>query len=53
MAYRIPFNKPRGRHRDEYIAQCLAEAKLSGDGRFTKQCQKLMQRQFSAPRTCC
>lgn len=49
MAYRIPFNKPYviGTEMD-YIAQSLAEAKLCGDGRFTKQCQELMQRQFAA-----
>lgn len=49
MAYRIPFNKPYvvGTEID-YIAQCLAEAKLSGDGRFTRQCQTLMQEKFSA-----
>lgn len=49
MAYRIPFNKPFvvGTELD-YIAQCLADAKLSGDGRFTKLCQELMQREFAA-----
>lgn len=49
MAYRIPFNKPHlvGTE-SEYLAQCLGEAKLSGDGRFTKQCQELMQQQFAA-----
>jgi len=49
MSYRIPFNKPHviGTELD-HIAQCLAEAKLSGDGRFTKECQALMQREFGA-----
>jgi dTDP-4-amino-4,6-dideoxygalactose transaminase len=49
MAYRIPFNKPHiiGTEMN-YIAQSFAEAKLCGDGRFSKQCQELMQRQFSA-----
>jgi dTDP-4-amino-4,6-dideoxygalactose transaminase len=49
MAYRIPFNKPHVVGTElQYIAECLAEAKLCGDGRFTKQCQELMQRQFAA-----
>lgn len=49
MAYRIPFNKPHVIGTEmNYIAQSLAEAKLCGDGRFSKQCQELMQRQFSA-----
>jgi dTDP-4-amino-4,6-dideoxygalactose transaminase len=49
MAYRIPFNKPHVIGTEiEYIAQCLGEAKLSGDGRFTKQCQQLLQEQFAA-----
>lgn len=49
MAYRIPFNKPFvvGTELD-YIAQCLDAAKLCGDGRFTKQCQELMQSEFGA-----
>lgn len=49
MAFRIPFNKPHVTGNEmSYIAQCLAEAKLSGDGRFTKQSQELMQRRFTA-----
>ena len=50
MTYRIPFNKPYVIGTEiGYIAQCLAEAKLSGDGRFTHQCHKLMQEGFRAP----
>lgn len=50
MTYRIPFNKPHPTQLElSYITRCLEEAKLSGDGRFTKQCQELMQRQFAAP----
>ncbi|WP_129640881.1 dTDP-4-amino-4,6-dideoxygalactose transaminase [Peristeroidobacter agariperforans] len=49
MAYRIPFNKPFVVGTElSYIGQCLEEAKLCGDGRFTKECQELMQREFSA-----
>lgn len=49
MAYRIPFNKPHLTGSElKYIEQCLAEGKLSGDGRFTQRCQRLMQEQFGA-----
>jgi dTDP-4-amino-4,6-dideoxygalactose transaminase len=49
MSYRIPFNKPLVLGTEiDHIAQCLAEGKLSGDGRFTKECQALMQQQFGA-----
>lgn len=49
MAYRIPFNKPYVVGTEiGYIAQCLAEGKLSGDGRFTLRCQALMRERFAA-----
>jgi len=49
MAYRIPFNKPHLTGRElEYVGQCLAGGKLSGDGRFTQRCQRYMQEQFGA-----
>ena len=50
MTYRIPFNRPYVIGTEiGYIAQCLAEAKLSGDGRFTQLCHKLIQERFGAP----
>jgi dTDP-4-amino-4,6-dideoxygalactose transaminase len=50
MTYRIPFNRPYVIGTEMgYIAQCLAEAKLSGDGRFTQLCHKLIQERFGAP----
>lgn len=49
MTYRIPFNKPHLTGSElGYIEQCLQSAKLSGDGQFTKQCQRLMQERFGA-----
>ncbi len=49
MTYRIPFNKPFviGRELD-YMAEAVAGGQISGDGRFSKQCQKLLEDQFSA-----
>ncbi|HKQ15424.1 MAG TPA: dTDP-4-amino-4,6-dideoxygalactose transaminase [Steroidobacteraceae bacterium] len=50
MTYRIPFNKPYVVGTElGYIAQCLAAAKLSGDGRFTQLCHQLLQESFRAP----
>ena len=50
MSYRIPFNKPYIVGTESaYIAECLAAAKLSGDGPFSRRCQSLMQDQFAAP----
>lgn len=49
MTYRIPFNKPLVTGDEmRYLAQCLDEGKLCGDGRFTRQSQELMQRRFAA-----
>ena len=49
MNYRIPFNKPYLVGTEgAYMAQCLADAKLSGDGPFSKRCHALMQEQFGA-----
>jgi dTDP-4-amino-4,6-dideoxygalactose transaminase len=50
MTYRIPFNKPYVIGTEiGYITQCLAAAKLSGDGPFTQLCHKLLQESFRAP----
>lgn len=41
----IPFNRPYvGGGEADYIAQAMAERKLSGDGRFTKSSQALLER---------
>lgn len=51
MGYRIPFNRPHVIGTEAgYMAQCLEQGKLCGDGRFTMQCQELMQSAFAAPR---
>lgn len=51
MEYRIPFNKPFivGNELDN-IAQCLVAGHTGGDGRFTKQCQRLLEEKFEAGR---
>lgn len=49
MTYRIPFNKPYLVGTEStYMAQCLADARLSGDGPFSKHCHALMQEKFGA-----
>jgi len=50
MTYRIPFNRPYIVGTEiGYISQCLADAKLSGDGRFTQLCHKMIQERLRAP----
>ena len=47
--YRIPFNKPFTVGNElEYISQCIDGGQISGDGRFTKQCQRLLEEKFKA-----
>lgn len=45
----IPYSKPslEGRER-EYLLEALADAHLSGDGRFTKACHKALEAQTGA-----
>ena len=47
MDHIIPFNQPylSGKEQ-EYILAAVQENKLSGNGRFTKQCQKLLQDRY-------
>ncbi|MES2288361.1 MAG: dTDP-4-amino-4,6-dideoxygalactose transaminase [Pseudomonadota bacterium] len=48
-SYDIPFNRPYVSGREvEYIGQAIANRKLSGDGRFTKSCQALIERQLGS-----
>lgn len=51
MSTRIPFNKPtlRGKELD-YVAQAVASAHLSGDGRFTKACARILEEETGSAR---
>lgn len=51
MSIRIPFNKPtlRGRELD-YIAEAISLGHLSGDGRFTRDCERLLEEESGAGR---
>lgn len=51
MKYRIPFNKSYETGRElDYVADVLRNRGTSGDGRYSKECQELMQKVFSARR---
>jgi dTDP-4-amino-4,6-dideoxygalactose transaminase len=51
VSYRIPFNKPfLVGDEAELVARCLASGHTAGDGPFARECQQLMERQFSAAR---
>lgn len=50
-AYKIPFNKPTQTGRElEYLQRALDNQHISGDGPFTRQCQKLLEAQLQVPR---
>jgi dTDP-4-amino-4,6-dideoxygalactose transaminase len=50
-AITIPFNRPYAVGREsDYIAEAIAERKLSGDGRFTKASQALLERLLGSGR---
>src|SRR5262245_15701827 len=49
MTYRIPFNKPFIVGKELYhIAQAVLSGQVSGDGQYSKKCQKLIEERFSA-----
>lgn len=44
----IPFNRPYVvGHEEKYISQALLERNLSGNGPFTKKCQKLLEQRYN------
>ena len=48
---RIPFNRPFIVGKElEYISKAVSNGHISGDGPFTKKCQELMEKKFSAPK---
>ena len=51
MPIRIPFNKPtlQGNELD-YIAKAVASGHLSGDGQFTKACEKILAEETGSSR---
>jgi len=51
MAYKIPFNKP-GLAGDElrYVQEAIQDGHISGDGRFTKKCESLLEQTLGVPR---
>ncbi|MDX1965374.1 MAG: dTDP-4-amino-4,6-dideoxygalactose transaminase [Pirellulales bacterium] len=50
MTPRIPFNRPFIAGKELfYIAQAVTQGKIAGDGHFTKECARLMEREFNIP----
>jgi dTDP-4-amino-4,6-dideoxygalactose transaminase len=49
--YRIPFNRPTFVGREtEYVARALTDGHISGDGQFTRDCNKLLEDSLGAAR---
>ena len=45
--YRIPFNRPSVAGNEyHYIAQAVSAGRISGDGRFTQQCQQFFEQEL-------
>lgn len=50
MAYRVPFNRPCVEGNElAYIAQAVNNARLSGDGEFTRRCERILCDAIGAP----
>lgn len=51
MPIRIPFNRPALAGKEyEYMQQAIESGRLSGDGRFTKQCHAYLEQTLGAPK---
>jgi len=51
VGHRIRFNVPFVAGNElEQIARCLATSETSGDGAFSKECQRVLEERFAAPR---
>ena len=51
MTNRIPFNRPTLHGKElEYVAEAVASGHLSGDGRFTKACERILADEAGANR---
>jgi dTDP-4-amino-4,6-dideoxygalactose transaminase len=49
---RVTFNQPCVRSRElAYIAEAIERKQLSGDGEFTRHCEKYLENLYAAPRT--
>jgi dTDP-4-amino-4,6-dideoxygalactose transaminase len=50
-AFRIPFNKPSIVGNElQYVADCVHQGKIAGDGPYTKLCERLLEQVIGAPR---
>ncbi|MDD5482458.1 MAG: dTDP-4-amino-4,6-dideoxygalactose transaminase [Kiritimatiellae bacterium] len=52
MKYRIPFNRPCfAGNEQKYIAAAFAAGHISGDGKFTRKCNALLERRLGVKRS--
>ena len=51
MKYDIPFNRPFvAGNEQKYIAEAIRRGQISGNGHFTRQCEKLLEALLDSPR---
>ena len=49
--FRIPFNKPSFEGKElDYLSQAVADGHISGDGKFARKCQSLLEDELGVPR---
>lgn len=50
-AFKIPFNRPGlAGNEYQYIADAISSGQISGDGKYTKKCQELLQQALGVPK---
>jgi dTDP-4-amino-4,6-dideoxygalactose transaminase len=51
VKYRIPFNRPFVAGNElKYVAEAVSRGQISGNGHFTRQCEKLLETELDSPR---
>ncbi len=51
MSYQIPFNRPFfAGNEQKYLAEAITRGQISGDGHFSRLCEKLLEEALAAPR---
>lgn len=51
MSYAIPFNRPpRTGNEDQYVLAAMRSDKISGDGEFSRLCQRWFEQQLGCPK---
>jgi len=51
LKYEIPFNRPFvAGNEQKYVAEAISRGQISGNGHFTRRCEKLLETELDSPR---